>query len=47
MKKNKMEIFYTWPYLENKGSDELLNPLGTVEPNPADERVNITMSFHE
>lgn len=38
---------YTWTYAEDSDSEELLHPLGTVEPNPrTDECTSITMMFH-
>lgn len=38
---------YTWTYAEDSDSEELLHPLGTVEPNPrTDECASITMTFH-
>ena len=38
---------YTWTYAEDSDSEELLHPLGTVEPNPrTDECSSITMLFH-
>lgn len=38
---------YTWTYAEDSDSEELLHPLGTVEPNPrTDECTSITMTFH-
>jgi len=38
---------YTWTYAEDSDSDELLHPLGIVEPNPrTDECASITLSFH-
>lgn len=39
---------YTWTYAEDSDSEELLHPLGTVEPNPrTDECASITMLFHD
>jgi phosphatidylinositol-4,5-bisphosphate 3-kinase catalytic subunit alpha/beta/delta len=39
---------YTWTYAEDSQSDDLLHPLGTVEPNPrVDECATIIMSFHK
>jgi phosphatidylinositol-4,5-bisphosphate 3-kinase catalytic subunit alpha/beta/delta len=39
---------YTWTYAEDSDSEELLHPLGTVEPNPrTDETTSITMSFFD
>lgn len=38
---------YTWTYAEEYDTDDLLHPLGTVEPNPrSDECASITLSFH-
>lgn len=38
---------YTWTYAEDSDSEEILHPLGTVEPNPrTDECASITMLFH-
>jgi phosphatidylinositol-4,5-bisphosphate 3-kinase catalytic subunit alpha/beta/delta len=38
---------YSWTYAEDSDSEELLHPLGTVEPNPrTDECTSITMMFH-
>lgn len=39
---------YTWTYAEDSDSEELLHPLGTVEPNPrTDECTSITMTFFD
>lgn len=38
---------YTWTYAEDLQSEEVLHPLGTVEPNPRrDECSSIILSFH-
>lgn len=38
---------YTWAYAEDADSEDLLHPLGTVEPNPrTEECASITMGFH-
>lgn len=38
---------YTWTYTEDTDSDELIHPLGTVEPNPrTTECVSIALNFH-
>lgn len=45
--KNGGQTLYTWTYAEDSDSDELLHPLGTVEPNPRiRESSSITMNFH-
>lgn len=45
--KNGGQTLYSWTYAEDSDSDELLHPLGTVEPNPRTaESVSITMTFH-
>lgn len=45
--KNGGQTLYTWTYAEDSDSDELLHPLGSVEPNPRiRECSSITMSFH-
>lgn len=39
---------YTWTYAEDSDSEELIHPLGTVEPNPLiKECVSIAMHFHD
>lgn len=38
---------FTWSYTEDTDSDELIHPLGTVEPNPrTTECASITLNFH-
>ncbi|XP_055587422.1 phosphatidylinositol 4,5-bisphosphate 3-kinase catalytic subunit beta isoform [Uranotaenia lowii] len=38
---------YTWTYAEDSQSEDVLHPLGTVEPNPRrDECTSIILSFH-
>lgn len=45
--KNGGQTLYTWTYTEDSDSDELLHPLGTVEPNPRIvECASLTVNFH-
>jgi phosphatidylinositol-4,5-bisphosphate 3-kinase catalytic subunit alpha/beta/delta len=45
--KNGGQTLYSWNYTEDSDSDELLHPLGTVEPNPRTaESTSITLMFH-
>lgn len=49
--KNQMKsgpvTLYTWTYAEDLQSEDVLHPLGTVEPNPRrDECSSIILSFH-
>ncbi|XP_055620470.1 phosphatidylinositol 4,5-bisphosphate 3-kinase catalytic subunit beta isoform [Toxorhynchites rutilus septentrionalis] len=49
--KNQMKAgavtLYTWTYAEDSQSEDVLHPLGTVEPNPRrDECSSIILSFH-
>lgn len=44
--KNGGQTMYTWTYSEDSDSDELLHPLGTVEPNPrTSECACLTVTF--
>lgn len=44
--KNGGQTLYTWTYTEDSDSDELLHPLGTIEPNPRNkETACLTVTF--
>lgn len=38
---------YLWPYAEDTQSEDLLHPLGTVEPNPRRPCTSVMMSFDD
>lgn len=44
--KNGGQTLYSWTYSEDSDSDELLHPLGTVEPNPRiSECASVTLTY--